>query len=69
MKQTVERSSEQTRESVEVQKVNTATQEARGNINLELLQAGAEKETRQTRKGYAGTNNNNQHFRNPRKRL
>lgn len=66
MKQTVERSSEQTPETAEVQKVNTATQEVRHYINPELLQAGAEKETSHTRKGYAGVSN--PPFRNPRKR-
>ncbi|MCW3793362.1 ABC transporter permease [Paenibacillus sp. LS1] len=69
MKQTVERSSEQTGESVEVQKVNTATQEARDNINQGLLQAETGKETgqtRQTRRRYVGVSN--QHVRNPRKK-
>ncbi|MEK4361943.1 ABC transporter permease [Paenibacillus sp. FSL M8-0212] len=69
MKQTVERSSEQTAETTEVQKVKTATQEVRYSINPGLLQAETGKgtgTTRQTRKGYAGARDQN--FRNPRQR-
>lgn len=69
MKQTVERSSEQTAETAEVQKVKTANQEVRYNINTGSLQAETGTgtgTTRQTRKDYTAARDQN--FRNPRQR-
>ncbi|WP_143760367.1 ABC transporter permease [Paenibacillus sp. FSL R5-0766] len=67
MKQTVERSSEQTTETAKIQKVKTANQEVRYNINTESLQAGNGTGTsRPSRKDYTATRDQN--FRNPRQR-
>ncbi|WP_339182477.1 ABC transporter permease [Paenibacillus sp. FSL R5-0701] len=67
MKQTVERSSEQTAETAEAQKVKTANQEVRYNVNTGSLQAETGTgTTRQMRRRYMGVSN--QRFRNPRQR-
>ncbi|MET3833338.1 peptide/nickel transport system permease protein [Paenibacillus sp. DS2363] len=67
MKQTVERSSEQTTETAKIQKVKTANQEVRYNINTGSLQAGNGTGTsRQSRKDYTAARDQN--FRNPRQR-
>ncbi|WP_340027320.1 ABC transporter permease [Paenibacillus sp. FSL H7-0940] len=67
MKQTVERSSEQTTETAKIQKVKTANQEVRYNINTGSLQAGNGTGTsRPSRKDYTAARDQN--FRNPRQR-
>ncbi|WP_143781502.1 ABC transporter permease [Paenibacillus amylolyticus] len=67
MKQTVECSSEQTTETAKIQKVKTANQEVRYNINTGSLQAGNGTGTsRPSRKDYTAARDQN--FRNPRQR-